>query len=154
MSDPGTISIPQAARLLGVTASRIRQLVDLGYIERPARGRVLLVSAVQGYLRAYRDSQARADDRHADGARVRNARAEEIEMRVAAERDGLMLRDEAEASMRMVVDITKVELATLPRRIGGTTADRRRAKELVDAVGRTIDRSLDEQIGNLRTGDF
>jgi len=148
----GTISIPQAARLLAVTPARVRQLIAEGYIERTDRGRVLLVSAVQGYLRSWHASQTRAEDRHADGTRVRNARADEIELRVAAERERLMERADADASMQIVVDITKAELASLPRRIGGTTADRRRAKELVEAVGRTIDISLARQTENLRTG--
>jgi len=153
MSD-GTITIGQASRLLGVTTARIRQLIAEGYVARTERGRVPIVSAVQGFIRAHQDSQARADKRHAEGARVRNARADEIELRVAVERENLIERADAEAAMEFVVEVTKAELATVPRRLDGTTADRHAAKELVRAAMTAIDRSLARQIDNLRTGDF
>ena len=79
----GLIPIGQAARLLMISEERIRQLVKQGFIPKPEkRGFVQLVGAVQGYLRYLKDDERRSAKSAAD-SRVRDARALEIELRIA-----------------------------------------------------------------------
>lgn len=74
------IPVASAARLLMMGAERIRQLVKDGYIPKGRRGYVPLVGAVQGYIR-FRDDADRRANKSAAESRVRDARAQEIELR-------------------------------------------------------------------------
>ena len=79
----GLIPIGQAARLLMISDERIRQLQKQGFIPKAEkRGQVQLVGAVQGYLKYLKDDERRSSKTAAD-SRVRDARALEIELRIA-----------------------------------------------------------------------
>ena len=79
----GLIPIGQAARLLMISEERIRQLVKQGYVPKSEkRGYVQLVGSVQGYLKDLKEDERRSTKSAAD-SRVRDARALEIELRIA-----------------------------------------------------------------------
>ena len=90
----GLIPIGQAARLLMISEERIRQLVKQGYVPKSEkRGYVQLVGAVQGYLKYLKEDERRSTRSAAD-SRVRDARALEIELRIAERtRDLIPLED-------------------------------------------------------------
>ncbi|MDD7973195.1 hypothetical protein [Roseinatronobacter alkalisoli] len=89
------IQTSAAARLLMISAERVRQLIKDGYIPRGSqRGHVHLVGAVQGYLKFRDDADRRANKSAAD-SRVRDARAKEIELRNSVRLRELIPVDEA-----------------------------------------------------------
>lgn len=136
----GTISTAQAARLLMVTEDWVRQLSRNGYIAKAARDRYNLVTAVQGYIRFLKDEERRSSKNAAD-SRVRDARAAEIERRMAREDRKLVDIDEAMA----VFDDMSGEMLSfvngLPAMITRNTGERRRIADIVDqARGRLVAR--------------
>ena len=57
MATPGTIADTQLARLTELTERRLRQLADEGWLPKPVERRYLLVPAIQGLLRYYREQE-------------------------------------------------------------------------------------------------
>lgn len=132
-STSGTIPISQAALLLMISDERVRQLVKQGYIERPARGRVPLVGAVQGYIRFLRDEDRRSTKSAADN-RVREARAREIELRTAREAGELIPAEEAVAYTQAVVGALISRMNGLPAQITRNLDERRKIESMLDAI--------------------
>lgn len=112
----GEITIEQAGRLLELSAERIRQLIKSGYIEKTRHGHTTLVSAVRGYVRFLKEA---ASDRTQNAAenRVREARAKEIEMRLARDARDLVAQDEALLAMTMLATFVAQQFQGLPARI-------------------------------------
>lgn len=81
------ITTAEAATLLGISGAMLRRVASQGYIERHARGKTTVTSAVQGYAAFLRDdgqgsnaSEAQARSHRAKAARIRR----ETERRKAA----------------------------------------------------------------------
>jgi len=110
------IPTADAARLLMISAERIRQLQKDGYIPRGKRGHVSLVGAVQGYIR-FRDDADRRANKSAAESRVRDARAKEIELRNAVRLRELVPVEEATAALDLTFGAMVAELDGLPARI-------------------------------------
>lgn len=84
-----TVAITEAAALMEITPKRLHQLMDAAGIEKSGKGDVALATAVRCYLNFLKDDQRRAS-RSAAGARVQDARAREIDLKIA-ERDGRLI---------------------------------------------------------------
>lgn len=126
-SDGGQlITIEVAARLLMISAERVRQLSKAGYIVIPKRGFTTLVSAVQGYIRFLKEEE-RKNTKSAAASRAVDARAAEIELRIAEKRRDLIPREDAEMAMDLVVGEVNKQLTGLPARI---TRDVRLRREI------------------------
>ena len=150
MADPqppqeaGTINTDQAARLLMIGPERVRQLVKDGWIVRLDRDRYRLVDVVQGYLRFRNDAERRATKSGAD-ARVRDARAQEIEIRTAERVGDLVPIDEFDAMVDGIAGLFRSELSGLPARFTRDLQLRRMLeRELNGILDRIADRA--EQI--------
>ena len=146
-----TISIEAAARLLEISIERIRQLIKGGYIPRPAPGKTTLVGAVRGYVRFLQDEDRRSIKTAAD-SRVRDARALEIETRVAERRRDLVPRDEVEASNAFVVGLVNDELNGLSARLTRDVATRRKYEIEIDGAKARIAKALTGAAEHLETG--
>ena len=130
----GLIPIGQAARLLMISDERIRQLTKQGYIPRAEkRGYVQLVGAVQGYLRYLKDDERRSSKSAAD-SRVRDARALEIELRIAERSRDLIPLEDALADMAEFAAAVRSELAGLPARLTRIMDERQKIESEVDGV--------------------
>lgn len=130
----GLISIAQAARLLMISEERIRQLQKQGYIPRlDKRGVVPLVGAVQGYLRYLKDDERRSAKSAAD-SRVRDARALEIELRIAERARDLIPWEDALADMAELAALVRAELAGLPARLTRSLDERGKIETEIDGV--------------------
>jgi hypothetical protein len=127
------IATSAAARLLMVTAERIRQLQKDGYIPKGPRGRVSLVGAVQGYIRFRDDADRRANKSAAD-SRVRDARAQEIELRNKLRLRELCPVEEAHEVLDTFCASVVAELDGLPARITRDRDLRRKIEEEVRAA--------------------
>lgn len=120
------ITIDVAARLLMISAERVRQLSKMGYIVIPKRGFTTIVSAVQGYIRFLKDED-RKNTKSAAASRAVDARAAEIELRIAEKRRELIPREEAEQALDLVVGEVNKQFTGLPARI---TRDVRLRREI------------------------
>lgn len=145
------ITLEVAGRLLMVTAERVRQLIKAGYIERTRPGYTTIPSAVQGYIRFLKDED-RKNTKTAADSRVRDARAKEIELRVAREERELIPLDEATLAMDLLVGVVNKELDGAPARITRDMALRRVIEADLHGAKTRIADALAESKGYARTG--
>ena len=148
----GLIPIGQAARLLMISDERIRQLQKQGYIPKSEkRGQVQLVGAVQGYLRYLKDDERRSSKTAAD-SRVRDARALEIELRIAERSRDLIPLEDALADIAEFAAMVRSELAGLPARLTRGIEERQKIETEVDGVLSRLSERASEKAENLAAG--
>jgi hypothetical protein len=111
----GTIGSEQAARLLDISTAFLRRLSQDGKIPKRAKGRYNLVEAVHGYIKFLRDENARST-KSAHQNRMHDAKAAEIEMRLAEKRRDLVPVEDVQAAMDIMIAKFRDELAALPAR--------------------------------------
>src|SRR5262245_41567060 len=80
LTDLGTLSSRDAAKLVMLTPEHLGQLSRDGWIIRRDIGRWDVIELVQGLIRYLRDEQRRSSKSAGDSA-IRQARAKEIEVR-------------------------------------------------------------------------
>lgn len=132
-SDQGElITLEVAGRLLMVGPERIRQLNKAGYIPIPKRGHTTIVGAVQGYVRFLKED-ARKHTKSQAASRAVDARASEIELRVAERRRELIPTEESMAAMELIVGEVNKQLTGLPARITRDVALRRKIEAEINA---------------------
>lgn len=148
-----TISVEKAAKLLMVTPRRVQQLARDGWIPRAAGGGYPTVGVVQGYIRFLQDEQRRAS-RSAAENRVRDARAQEIELRVALRKRTLIDTEEAIGTLDEIVGMVRAETTGLPARITRDLPLRRKIEQELDAIFHRVSDRLAEKADALRkSGD-
>jgi hypothetical protein len=148
----GLIPIGQAARLLMISEERIRQLVKQGYVPKPEkRGFVQLVGAVQGYLRYLKDDERRSTKSAAD-SRVRDARALEIELRIAERSRELIPVEDALNDMVELAGMVRSELAGLPARLTRIVAERQKVETEIDGILSRLSQRAAEKAEGLEAG--
>jgi hypothetical protein len=153
---PDAIPIPQAAKLIGLTPERLRQLVRAGYAVSPARGMIRLTTVLSGYCRFLREEASRPDSEGA--ARGHDAKAELIVAATTRRRDVLIERVEAEAVLGVIRDAATRHLRSLtnsrsaardlPAGIVGKVADE------VEIALASINDAHQAALLALKTGDF
>lgn len=147
----GTISRPQVARLLMISEERVRQLVKMEYLPQTARGQYPLVGVVQGYIRFLKDEERRSS-KSATASRMQEAKATEIDMRIAEKRRELIPLEEAEAVVDVLVGRIRSEFSGLPIRV---TRDMTLRRELESEVNGSLNRIGEAMVAlarNLREG--
>lgn len=147
----GQITLDVAGRLLMVSAEWVRRLINDGYIEKVAPGRVTIVGAVQGYIRYLKDEE-RKNTKTASASRAQDARAAEIELRIAERKRELIPLEDAIAAIDHVVGRVNDELGGLPARVTRDIEQRRKIETEVDEAKTRIAKSLAEAAGFARTG--
>ena len=142
MSEQGDqITIEVAARLLMLSGERVRQLVKAGYIPLPTRGRTTIVGAVQGYIRFLKD-EARKNTKSEAASRAVDARAREIDLKIAERRRELIPLTDALLAMDILVGETNAQLAGLPARITRDLTLRREIEARIDEAKGEIAKAL------------
>lgn len=147
----GTIPIEQAARLLMISAERVRQLIKAGFIPRPKPGRTTLVGAVQGYIK-FRDDADRRANKSAAESDVRKERAREIKLRNDARERALIPIDEALAEYDTLVAKVREAMDSIPARVTRDIQLRRKIEAEVHAAKENILKALGRSIDAARTG--
>jgi hypothetical protein len=137
------ITTEQAARLLMIGPERVRQLVKEGWITKLERDQYQLVDVVQGYIRFRNDEDRRALKSGAE-ARVRDARAEEIQLRVGLRSGQLMEHAEHVALLREFCALVRSELGGLPARLTRDMSERRKVQQAVYDVLKRLAARADE----------
>jgi hypothetical protein len=145
------VPIDQIARLFEMTPERVRQLSKLGYISIPKRGYTTLVSAVRGYVRFLKED-ARKETKTAAVSRVTDARAREVELRIAEKERELIPRDDANLALDLVVGEVNKQLTGLSARITRDVSLRRKIEAEVYETKRKIAEALASGKDLNRTG--
>ncbi len=147
----GMITTAQAATLLMVSDQWIRDLSKKGYIPKPENGVVPLVATVQGYIRWLKDEERRTS-KTAAASRVQDARAQEIELRLAREKKDLIHFDDSFAAIDLVFGLLRPELSGVPARVTRDLQLRRDIESEIDgALERACDR-LEQARANIAAG--
>jgi hypothetical protein len=133
------ITTAEAATLLGISGAMLRRVAGAGYIDRHARGKTTVTSAVQGYAAFLRDDGSRSDANEAQ-ARAHRAKAARIRRSVSRRRAALTDRGEVEQIIETVAEMACARLRNidLTGEVDGRTA-RAFAKEIEDACQRIGD---------------
>lgn len=150
-SKAGLIAAGQAARLLMISDERIRQIVKLGYIPRSNKGMYPLVELIQGYIKFLKDDERRSS-KSATASRMQDAKAAEIEMRIAEKRRELIPLEEADAALSFLVGKVRSEFSGLPARATRDMPLRRKLESEVNGSLNRIAQQLRTYSGTLREG--
>lgn len=145
------ITLDVAGRLLMIGPERIRQLNKSGYIPIPKRGFTTIVGSVQGYIRFLKDEDRKATQTGA-AERARDARAREIEQKIAERDRKLIPLEDAELAMDLLVGAVAKELDGQAARITRDMALRRLIEADVHGAKNRIADALAEGKGFARTG--
>lgn len=137
----GIVTTNEAAALLGLGPERVRQLAKHGHIRKIGPDRYQRDEVVRGYLEFLRDEERRSSKTAAE-SRVRDARAAEIELRVAERRGALIAVDDAVAVLDVVVSAANSELLGLPARITRERQLRRKVEQECDGARQRLSDKL------------
>lgn len=150
-SDGTTLDTATAAALLMMTPRNLQYLAKDGWVKRAGPGRWPLVALVQGYIKALKDETARRTKSAAD-SRVRDARAAEIEMRMAVKSRDLIPIAEAMYSVDEIAGAFLAAVSALPARITRDQRERARLEQIVDQTRGHLAARFAEIGAALRTG--
>lgn len=145
------ITLDVAGRLLMIGPERIRQLNKSGYIPIPKRGFTTIVGAVQGYIRFLKDEDRKQSQTGA-AERARDARAREIEQKIAERDRKLIPIEDAEFAMDTLVGAVSKELDGQAARITRDMALRRLIEADVHGAKTRIAKAIGESKSFARTG--
>lgn len=150
--DPSAvISRKEAAALLQLDPSRISQLVTAGHIQRDEHGRITLQAAVQGYVRYWNDRIARQAESLAD-TRLRDMRAQEVELRVRERAKKTVPVAEAKAAIDFIVGESRKAFAAIPAMVADDPAERARVGAVAERAQRGITKRMEEANKLLKEG--
>lgn len=151
------VPIEIAARLIGVTGDRVRQLIKAGHAVSPGRGMVNLPSLLRGYTAQLRAAAARPSS--AALARHQKSKAALIAEDTAQRRAELIERLDAEAAVAVIAQAAVVEVQRLARpssaalkSLPADLAARFRAE--ASAAAEAISEAQEVALTALRTGEF
>lgn len=126
-------SAAQLGTWLDVSRQRVDQLTRDGVLTKSENGRYAIKPNIIAFLRWQRDEGRRANRSAAD-SRVRDARAREIELRIAREQRELVPTDIAQALMMQAMGSVLARLDGLPAAITREITLRRKIEAAVDAI--------------------
>lgn len=140
------VSRDVAGRLIMVSAKRIDQLVNEGWIRRAGRNQYAVVDVVQGYLRFLQTGNEERKKATEDNV-VMIARAREIEERIRERREHLIGADEHREIVAELLSMVRQEFDSFPEGLDPDQAAKAEAG-VSDIIGRLNERaaSLDEQL--------
>jgi hypothetical protein len=144
----GTVSIEFFARVYELNVERIRQLIKEGWIPRGPRGRVNFIQGIRGMDRYRQDQLKRSTERLGD-TKIKDARAREIEMRIAQKTGALIEYGEALAICQTLFGALKAELDGLP---AGVTRERELRHRIEDRINGALGRVVKRLEGWRETG--
>jgi hypothetical protein len=143
------LTMAQAAALLEMSPERIRQLVKTGYIEKRGKDQVPLVSAVRGYIRFLKDEDRRSS-RTASASRVQDARARDIELKIAEKESRLIDMVEHLDLFAETFGVVKSGMAGVPLRSTRDPELRRKIETEINDVLAKAARRFEQGTANLR----
>jgi restriction endonuclease Mrr len=146
-----TITVSQAAALLGRSDRWVQSLVKAGYIERANRGEYTLVAVIRGTL-AYYEDQITKNNKAAAATRASEARTREIELRIRERSRELIAMEDARAVVGEMAALVRAELAGLAARYTRDMEARRVLEEVIDDALERIAGGAEKAGAALETG--
>lgn len=146
-----TITVSQAAALLGRSDRWVQGLVKAGYIERANRGEYTLVAVIRGAL-AYYEDQITKNNKAAAATRASEARTREIELRIQERMRDLIPLEDARAVVSEMAALVRAEFQGLPARFTRDMQDRRKLEQEIDGAFDRLSRRAEEAARSLETG--
>jgi restriction endonuclease Mrr len=146
-----TITVSQAAALLGRSDRWVQGLVKAGYIERANRGEYTLVAVIRGAL-AYYEDQITKNNKAAAATRASEARTREIELRIRERSRELIAMEDARAVVGEMAALVRAELAGLAARYTRDMEARRVLEEVIDDALERIAGGAEKAGAALETG--
>ena len=138
-----TITVAQAAALLGRSERWVQGLVKAGYMERATRGDYTLVGVIRGAL-AYYEDQLSKSNKAAVASRATEARTREIELRIRERSRELIAMEDARAVVGEMAALVRAELAGMPARYTRDMEARRALEEVIDGAHDRIARAAEK----------
>lgn len=129
----GTMTVAEFAAVVERTPERIRQLISADHLPRPTGGRLPVGETVRMYARHLRDERAATSVSVAED-RVRNARAQEIELRIAREDGQLIELAEHDAIFDEAFGVLSSRLFGVPAEVTRDLDLRRLIEGKIDAA--------------------
>jgi len=129
------INVGTAAELLGITTTRLRQLVEDGAFEPARKGWYNIKPLVQGYVRWLKAAERRTS-KSATASKLNDARAELVAIQVE-ERSGDLAKAalaEALSLVDMMVGELKADLLAVPARVTLDLAVRQKIEAEIEQV--------------------
>ena len=145
------LTTAQAGNLLELTPARIGQLIKSGFIEKRGRDQVPLVSAVRGYIRFLKDEE-RKSSKTASASRVHDARARDIELKIAERENRLVDIEDAIGAMDDVVGAVKATMSGVPAQFTGDLSQRAKLETLLGQALNAAADMVSAQAADLRSG--
>lgn len=136
----GILNSETAAKLIMCTPEWLRRLTKDGWIKKVAKDQYRIVDVVQGHINYLKDENRKAT-KTAAASRVQDARATEIELRVARETNQMVDIDELDAILTDYVGAFRSDLSGVP---AASTRDL--------ALREIIEKNLNEAIERCRRG--
>jgi hypothetical protein len=133
LNEPGVVSTAVACQLLMLTAPRLDQLEKLGWIKRLAPNRWRVVDLVQGYIKFLKDEERRTS-KTATLGRMQEAKAQQIEMRIAREAAKLIPIEFMDDYIMETAGPLKSDLDGVPAMFTRDLAQRDRLGDILDGV--------------------
>jgi hypothetical protein len=141
---------PEAAAMLNITPRHLQNLVRGGWIKKSGRGLYPLAATVRGAVGYFEAMLKRRES--SSKAHVTDARAEEIRLRTADKRAGLIRRDDVEAVIAEYAEMVRREFSKLADRLPGDAARRRALAGELEASFRRIEAAADRARTELSRG--
>jgi hypothetical protein len=126
-----TLSLGQAAALMGRSERWVQGLAKAGYVDKAARGEYALVSLIRGALAYYEDQLAK-NNKSAAATKASEARTREIELRIQERSRELMPTEDARAVIGELAALFRAEFGGLPARFTRDLEARRALEQEVD----------------------
>lgn len=141
------------ATFAGRSRQWVHNLIRDGWIsaDDAMKGRYPLAALVCGVM-AYYEDQGKRETTKDVVARVTEARAREIELRISMKERELIPRDDATLAIDLVVGVVNQQLSGLPARITRDLEQRRRVEGLIDEAKAEIARSVAGSAGLIEEG--
>lgn len=146
----GTITSSTAAKLIRVGEERVRQLVKQGWIKKLGKDSFRVLDVIHGYL-DFRDDADRRASKSAVQSRAQEARAKEIELRIAREEKTIIDTAEAIAAVDDVVGGIRADLAGLAARVTRDIALRQKIEREIDGILTAAADRFEQRASDLRT---
>jgi phage terminase Nu1 subunit (DNA packaging protein) len=147
--ESGEMTLTDAGALIGKSDEWVRRLIAEGVVKRSPNGGVFRDEVVRAYIAWIQDEQRRAT-KSASESRVKDARAREIELRIALREGELIDLADHDAIVDEMAGIFIAALSSLPARVTRDTPLRRKIEQECDAIRGTIAETARKRASELR----
>lgn len=111
-----TLTADQAGVLLGRSRQWVFNLVKDGFIEKQAKGQYTLVAVIRGAM-AYYEDQLKKTSKTAIASRAQDARAREVELRIAERTRQLIPVEDADLALDLLAGVVNSQLTGFAARV-------------------------------------